>query len=84
MLRPTVRKICRRAGRRFSIGSLPASFSTRFSTGFSTGTEAVLNGLISPFPLDARSPLVIPITRVTVLRAGALMRAEQCLKLGPV
>ena len=83
-----MRKICRRAGRRFSIGSLPASFSTkfstRFSTGFSTGTEAVLNGLISPFPLDARSPLVIPITRVTVLRAGALMRAEQCLKLGPV
>ena len=79
MLRPTVRKICRRAGRRFSIGSLPASFSTRFSTEFSTGTEAVLNGLISPFPLDARSPLVIPITRVTVLR-----RAEQCLKLGPV
>ena len=82
MLRPTVRKICRRAGRRFSIGSLPASFSTKFSTEFSTGTEAVLNGLISPFPLDARSSLVIPI--VVPHCTGALMRAEQCLKLGPV
>ena len=52
-----MRKICRRAGRRFSIGSPPAA---SFSTGL-IGTVPVLNTLISAFPLVPGSTFT-PIT----------------------
>ena len=53
----TVKKIWRRAGSKFSIGSPPS-----FSTG-STGTAAVLNGLRTAFPLNSGDKLTpIPLT----------------------
>ena len=55
----TVKKIWRRAGSKFSIGSPPS-----FSTG-STGTAAVLNGLRTAFPLNSGDKLTpMPLTRL--------------------